>query len=136
MASYLSRLCTYPNYLNRFSLRNSAIWYICASFQMSTFLTLSSFVFPLAHLSSQHAHFSCEQFPLLLLSTCPTFCTIGPHYGRFYSRLVHFVFQLCWYVPAAHHPGEFPTTLTRQSLLCCSHLSRLLRWHRTLSPDT
>ena len=39
VASSLSRLCTCPNYLNLFSLRNSAIGYMCASFQMSTFLT-------------------------------------------------------------------------------------------------
>ena len=39
VASSLSRLCTCPNHLNLFSLRNSAIGYMCASFQMSTFLT-------------------------------------------------------------------------------------------------
>ena len=49
VASSLSLLCTCPNHLNLFSLRNSAIGYICASFQMSTFLTWSSLVFPLAH---------------------------------------------------------------------------------------
>ena len=49
VASYLARLCTCPNHLNLFSLRNSAIGYMCASFQMSTFLTWSSLVFPLAH---------------------------------------------------------------------------------------
>ena len=32
-----------------FPLRNSAIGYMCASFQMSRFLTRSSTVFPLAH---------------------------------------------------------------------------------------
>ena len=48
---HLSRLCTCPNHLNLFSLRNSAIGYTCASFQMSTFLTWSSLVFPLAHRS-------------------------------------------------------------------------------------
>ena len=51
------------------------------------------------------AHLSCVQFPLIL-SNCPTFCSI--HHGRFYNRLVHFVFQLCWYVPVAHHPSSFP----------------------------
>ena len=54
----------------------------------------------------QQAHFSCVQFPLLLLSNFPTFCTI--HHGRFYRRLVHFVFQRCWYVPVARHPSSFP----------------------------
>ena len=49
VASSLSLLCTCPNHLNLFSLRNSAIGYMCASFQMSTFLTWSSLVFPLAH---------------------------------------------------------------------------------------
>ena len=39
VASSLSHLCTCPNHLNLFSLRNSAIGYMCASFQMSTFLT-------------------------------------------------------------------------------------------------
>ena len=38
-------------YINLFSLRNSAIGYMFASFQMSTFLTWSSLVFPLAHRS-------------------------------------------------------------------------------------
>ena len=51
VASSLSLLCTCPNHLNLFSLRNSAIGYMCASFQMSTFLTWSSLVFPLAHRS-------------------------------------------------------------------------------------
>ena len=49
VASYSSRLCTCPNHLNLFSLRYSAIGYMCASFQMSTFLKWSSLVFPLAH---------------------------------------------------------------------------------------
>ena len=102
VASSLSLLCTWPNHLNLFSLRNSAIGYMCASFQMSTFLTWSR----LSSCPLQHAHFSCVQFPLLLLSNCPIFCTI--HHGRFYCRLVHFVFQLCWYVPVAHHPSSFP----------------------------
>ena len=36
----LSRLCTCPNHINLFFPRNSAIgYYMCASFQMSTFLT-------------------------------------------------------------------------------------------------
>ena len=96
----LSRICTSPNHLNFFSLRNPAIGYMRASFQMSIFShmiysRLSSFV-------PKHAHFSCVQFPLLLPSNCPTSFTI--HHGRFYSRLVHFVFQVCWYVPVAHHP--------------------------------
>ena len=51
VASSLSRLCVCPNHLNLFSLRNSAIGYMCASFQMSTFLTWYSLVFPLAHRS-------------------------------------------------------------------------------------
>ena len=49
VASSLSRLCTCPNHLNLFSLRNSAFGYMCVSFQMSTFLTWSTLVFPLAH---------------------------------------------------------------------------------------
>ena len=51
VASSLSLLCTWPNHINLFSLRNSAIGYMCASFQMSTFLTWSILVFPLAHRS-------------------------------------------------------------------------------------
>ena len=103
VASYLSLLCTCPNHLNLFSLRNSAIGYMCASFQMSTFLTWSSVVFPLAH-HSMRISVVCNF--LSSFFNCPTFCTI--HHGRFYSRLVHFVFQLCWYVPVAHHPSSFP----------------------------
>ncbi len=34
VASSLSRLCTCPNHLKLFYLRNSAIGYMCASFQM------------------------------------------------------------------------------------------------------
>ena len=48
VTSSLSRLRTCPNHINLFSLRNSATGYMCASFQMSTFLTLSSRGFPLA----------------------------------------------------------------------------------------
>ena len=48
---FISPLYMWPNHLNLFSLRNSAIGYVCASFQMSTFLTWSSLVFPLAHRS-------------------------------------------------------------------------------------
>ena len=102
--SSLSRLCTCPNHLNLFSLRNYAIGYMCASFQMSTFRTLFRIYSRLSSCLTQHAHFSHVQFPLLL-SNCPTFCSI--HHGRFYSRLVHFVFQLCWYGPVAHHPSSF-----------------------------
>ena len=39
VASSLSPLCTCPNHLNLFTLKNSAIGYMCASFQMSTLLT-------------------------------------------------------------------------------------------------
>ena len=35
-----------------------------------------------------------------------TYILCSIHHGRFYSRLVHFVFQLCWYVPVAHHPSS------------------------------
>ena len=62
---------------------------------------VSSFLLPTAACAFQ----LCATFPLLLLSNCPTICTI--HHGRFYSRLVHFVFQLCWYVHVAHHPSSF-----------------------------
>ena len=51
VASSLSLLCTCPNHLNLFSLRNPAIGYMCASFPMSTFLTWSSLFFPHAHRS-------------------------------------------------------------------------------------
>ena len=40
----------------------------------------------------QHAHFSCVQFHILLLSNCTLFCTI--YHGHVYSRLVHSAFQL------------------------------------------
>ena len=55
----------------------------------------------------QHAHFSCEQLSLLLPSDSPTSSSV--HHSRFYSRLVHIVFQLCWYVPVAHHYSCFPS---------------------------
>ena len=80
------------------SLRNSVIGYMCASFQMSTFLTWSSLVFPLAH-RSMRISVVCNFLSSFFLTAQP---------GRFYSRLVHFVFQLCWYVPVAHHPSSFP----------------------------
>ena len=53
-------------------------------------------------------------YPLFLLSNCPKFCTI--HHGRFYSRRVHFVFQLCWYVPVAHHPNSFLSSTFDQAI--------------------
>ena len=59
VALSLSLLCTWPNHLNLFSLRNSAIGYMCGSFQMSTFLTWSSLVFPLAH-HSMHISVVCN----------------------------------------------------------------------------
>ena len=65
MASSLFRLYTRLDHLNLFSLRNSAIGYMCASFQMSTFLTWSSVVFPLAHRSmriSVVCNFLCSFF--------------------------------------------------------------------------
>ena len=42
VASSLSLLCTCPNHLSLFSLRNSAIGYMCVSFQMSTSLSCIS----------------------------------------------------------------------------------------------
>ena len=65
------------------------------------------------------------QCPLLLLSNYATFCSV--HHGRLYSRLVHFVFQLLLVDSCRTSPQLFPSTLTRQFLLCCSHLSPLLR---------
>ena len=69
----LSHPC-YPisNYLHLFSLRNSAIGYMCASFQMST---IFSHDLPLSFLSSsQHAQLCTN--PPLLLSNCPAFCSV------------------------------------------------------------
>ena len=102
VASSLSRFCKCPTHIILFALRNSAIGYMCASFQMSTFLTWSSRVFPLAHPNS----FQLCPTSSRPLSNYPTFCTI--HHGWFYSRLVDFFFQCCWYVPVAHHPSRFP----------------------------
>ena len=123
------RLCTCPNHINLFSLRKYGIGYMCASFQMSTFLTISSIVFHLGHRNmrssvvcnllfpscptAQHsAPYTMTRFRFRVRVNpnpnpdCPTFCFI--HDGRFYSRLVHIVFQLCWYVPVTHHPSSFP----------------------------
>ena len=67
VASSLARLCTCPNYLNIFSLRNSAIGYMCAYFPMSTFLInydlVSSFLLPTA---------ACA-FQLCAISSPPSF---------------------------------------------------------------
>ena len=60
--------------------------------QVSTFLTMWSCLSscPLSSCPLQYANFSCEQLPLLLLSSCPTFCFV--HHGRFCTRRVHFVY--------------------------------------------
>ena len=84
---------------DRFSWHHLYLLSRCLHFSHELQFRLSSF-------PPQHAHFICVQFPLLLLSNCPTFCTI--HHGWLYSLLVNFVFQLCWYVPVAHHPSSFP----------------------------
>ena len=55
-SSSLSHLWTHPNRLNLFSLKNSAIGHMCASFQMSTFLTWSSHAFPLSDRSMRYRH--------------------------------------------------------------------------------
>ena len=106
VASSLSLLWTCPNHLSLFSLRNSAIGYMRASFQMSTFLTWSSLVFPLAHRSMRIS---------VVCNFLSSFFLTAQHSAPYtmagcnlYSRLVHFVFQLCWYVPVAHHTSSFP----------------------------
>ena len=58
VASPLARLCTCPNHLNLFSLRNSAIEYMCASHDI-----VSSFLFPTA---------ACA-FQLCAISSPPSF---------------------------------------------------------------
>ena len=103
VASTLSLLCTCPNHLNLFSLRNYAIGYMCASFQMSTFLTWSSLVLPLAH-RSMRISVVCNFLSFFLTAQHSAPYTIA----GFIAFLVHFVFQLCWYVPVAHHPSSFP----------------------------
>ena len=104
VALYLYLLCTFPNQPSQSLLTEEFRHrvHVCRKDVYISHMVLSR----LYSCPTQHAHFSCVQFPLLLLSNCPTFCTI--HHGQFHSRLVHFVFQLCWYVPVEHHPSSLP----------------------------
>ena len=57
---------------------------------MSTFAYLTHCC--LSSCPPKHAHFRCVEFPILL-SNSPHSAVV--RHGRFYSRLVHFVYQLC-----------------------------------------
>ena len=104
VASSLSLLCTWPNHLNLFSLRNSVIVYRCASFQMSTFLTRPSLVFPLAH-RSMRISVVCNFLSSFFLTAQYS----APYtMAGFIAVLYTLSFKMCWYVPVAHHPSSFP----------------------------
>ena len=131
VASSLSLLCTWPNHLNLFSLRSSAIGYMCASFQMSTFLTWSSLVFPLAH-RSMRISVVCNflsSFFLTAQHSAPY--TMAGFIAVLYTLSFNFVGMFL-----SHITPVVSLHFARQSLLCCLHLSLLLRWHQTFSPDT
>ena len=144
VASSLSLLCTCPNHLNLFSQRNSAIGYMCtylllkinlltyllASFQMSTFLTWSSLVFPLAHRSMRISVVCIFLSSFFLTAKHSAPYTTAGFIAVLYTLSFNYVGMFL------SHITPVVSTLTRQSLLCCFHLSRLLRWHRTVSPDT
>ena len=93
-------------YLSRgviFISRNSTIGYMCASFQMSTFLTRSSLVFPLAH-RNMRISVVCNSLSYFFLTTHHS----APYtMAGFVAVLYTFVFQLCWYVHVAHYSGSF-----------------------------
>ena len=88
---FLSPLCTCPNHLNLFCLKNSAIGYrhVCLfpDAYISHMVYSSFFSCP-----PQHGHFSCVQIPLLRFPNCPAFCSVRQY--RFYSLLVHILFHL------------------------------------------
>ena len=88
-ASSLSRVCTCPNRLNLFSLRNTSINYMWVTLSICIHFPHDLVLSFLLYTPPQLAHFNCVQFPLLLLSNCPKFCNI--HRGRLYSILAHFV---------------------------------------------
>ena len=81
VASSLSRLCTCPNHLS-----------LCHRVHVCLFPDVYISHMIQSHLSSclsQHPRFSCVQFPLLLLSICPTFFSV--HHGRLYTLSLNFV---------------------------------------------
>ena len=125
-----SRLCTCPNHLNLFALRNSAIGYMCASFQMSTFLTLFILVFPPAH-RSLRISVVCNFLSSFLIAQHSAPYVMTGYIAVLYTLSFNLLLCSC-----RTSRQQFPSTLTRQSLLCYLHLSRLLRWHRSMSPDT
>ena len=135
-ASSLSRLWTCPNHLNLFSLRNSAIGNMSASFRMSssTFLTLSSLVSPLA-LRSMCISVVCNFISSFLLTAQHS----APYtMAGFISVLPTLCLSTLLVCSCRTSPQYFPPTLARQFLFCCLHniMSLLLRWHHTMNTDT
>ena len=76
--------------------------------------------------------FQSSPVSLLLLSNSPAFCSV--RHGWFYSILVHFIFQLCWYdtmflshaTPAVslHFEGNFHSGVRKEKQ--CSNLEKVL----------
>ena len=112
-ASSLFCLCTIPNHLNHFPEEFcSHQVHVSRCLHFSHGLVLS-FLFK----SYQHAHlFQLCNF----LSFCPPFCLSFNFVGMFLPHITPVV--------SLH----FDQVIFR----CCLHLSRLLRWHETMSPDT
>ena len=112
---FTSTLCSVPaRIMTCQCLRSSAIsvviWFLALSsftrsyhlsFGIPRFRFPSTVIFPLAH-RSMRISVVCN----FLSSFFPTDQHPSPY--TINSRLVHFVFQLCWYVSVAHHPGSFP----------------------------
>ena len=105
VASSSSRLYTCPNHLNLFFLRNSAIMYM-SSFHMSTFLTLSSFAFPLAHRNMRIS---------VVWNFLSSFFRTAQHSAPYTMTgfiavlyTLSFNFENGWYIFVAHHPSSFP----------------------------
>ena len=105
VASSSSRLYTCPNHLNLFFLRNSAIVYM-SSFHMSTFLTLSSLVFHLAH-RNMSISVVCNSSPPYFELPNILHHTPWPVLLAYFVTL-SFTFENCWYIFVAHHTSSSP----------------------------
>ena len=90
---------------------------VCLDFTFHLLSSVISFLWPHLYLAFAHVQ-SSRVFPLAhpnmrislcAMSSSPSFQLSNIHHGWFYSRLVDGVFQLCWYVPVAHHPSSFPS---------------------------
>ena len=95
VASSLSRLCTCPNHLNPFSEFCHRV-HVCP-FQMSTFLTWSSLVFPLAH-RNMRISIVCNFLSFFLTAQHYAPYTMAGFIAVLYTLSFNFVGMFLWHI--------------------------------------